>query len=273
MVVAGISSAGRAGDRGPTVGLDVHALGYQAGEVHYFSYASDGGPYHPDDTYGPIHEAALALDRQLRDLQLREPGREVDLIAHSQGGVVVDEFLKNVYKPADPALPPLGTVVTLSSPHQGAPLATAADDVRSTPLGTKVLGEIGARLPAPPPNSPAVRDLSERSPTIRRLQRAPLPDQIDFTTIGATEDVVVPADHIGVAGARATVVPVEALSEHTAITTDPDALRAVRAALEGRPPPCVGIVTALRAAIAPVVISRLSHTFGSVAHRVLGGVP
>src|SRR5262249_44042671 len=161
-------------------------------------------------------------ENQLRAMQRDAPGREVDLIAHSQGGVVVDEFLKHVYRPGDPTLPPIGTVVTLSSPHQGAPLATAAESIRSTPLGLPLLDELGAHL-RPPPNAPAVRDLSERSPLMRTLRRTPLPDHVDFTTIGATEDVVVPADHIGLDGARQTVVPVEALSEHSAITKDPDA--------------------------------------------------
>ena len=47
MVVAGINSSGAAWDRGPTVDLDVDALGYHAaeGEVRYFSYAADGGRY------------------------------------------------------------------------------------------------------------------------------------------------------------------------------------------------------------------------------------
>ncbi len=45
MVVAGINSSGLAGDRGPTVDLDVAALGYHRaeGEVRYYSYAADGG--------------------------------------------------------------------------------------------------------------------------------------------------------------------------------------------------------------------------------------
>ncbi len=58
------------------------------------------------------------------------------------------------------------------------------------------------------------------------------------------------------------VQAVNAVNEHSAIVTDPNALRAVRAALEHRAPPCVALTTALRSAVAPVVISRTEHSVG-----------
>ena len=66
MVVAGINSSGLAGDRGPTVALDVGALGYHVadGEVRYYSYAADGGavrreghPQEPRDLGAPARRA------------------------------------------------------------------------------------------------------------------------------------------------------------------------------------------------------------------------
>ena len=274
MVVAGIDSSGRAGRRGPTLGLDVGALGYRAheGEVRWFSYAPDGGAYDRADTHGPIGRAARRLYAQLQTMQREEPGREVDLVAHSQGGVVVDRFLTRVYRADDPTLPPLGNVVTLSSPHEGAPLATAGDQIRSTPVGEAALDAIGNLAPGiPPPNSSAVRSLSERAPLIRENQRRGVPDHFDYSTIGASEDLVVPATNISLRGATETVVAVNALSQHSAVLQDPDALRAIRAALEGRAPPCIGLDTALRSAIAPVVIKRVSHGFGAAAATLLGG--
>jgi hypothetical protein len=272
MVVAGISSAGAAGDRGPTVDLDVAALGYHEaeGEVRWFSYAADGGAYTADDTYGPLALAARRLRAQLRAMQREEPGREVDLLAHSQGGVVVDWFLTHLYHSSDPTLPPLGNVVTLSSPHQGAPLATAARKMDRGALGGRVLealDALGADLP--PADSPAVRDLGEQSPLMRHLWDYGLPDHVDFTTIGSPEDVVVPANRIAVPGATETVQPVDGLDQHGAIVRDPSALRAVRAALEHRAPPCVSVATALRSAVAPVVISRTEQSIGQ---SLSGGV-
>lgn len=274
MVVAGINSSGLAGDRGPTDALDVGALGYHRveGEVRYYSYAADGGAYDADDTHKSLQVAAQQLAEQLRTMQREQPGREVDLIAHSQGGVVVDLFLEHVYHASDPTLPPIGTVITLSSPHEGAPLATAASQIRGSPVGKIALDAFGDVFGSlPPPNGLSVRQLSERSRLIDDVQHRGVPDHIDFTSIGATEDVIVPATNISLPGATETTVAVNSPSEHSAIVQDPNALRAVRAALEGRAPPCVGIDTALRGAIAPVVISRVSHLFGDAAAGELGG--
>ncbi len=275
MVVAGINSAGDAGTE-PTNRLDVDALGYRRSdhEVRYFSYAADGGRYVARDTYGDLEVAALRLAMQLQDMQREEPGREVDLIAHSQGGVVVDLFLRWVYDPADRSYPPLGNVVTLSSPHEGAPVATAATALRAAPLGRVLVDDVVAdRVPLVPPlASPAVRQLAEHSPLLRDLWDHRLPDHVDFTTIGAAEDPIVPANHISVPGAVETVVAVDALSPHTAILRDADALRAVRAALEHRPMPCVGIATALRSAVSPVLITRVTNLASARVASAVGGV-
>jgi hypothetical protein len=273
MVVAGINSSGAAWDRGPTVDLDVDALGYHRaeGEVRYFSYAGDGGAYTRVDTHRPIVESAALLAVQLRQMQREQPGREVDLIAHSQGGVVVDVFLARFYRAGDQSFPPLGNVVTLSSPHEGAPLATVGHQVRATRLGRAALDVLEDVSSLPPPSSPAVQDLAEGSSVIREVQARGVPDHFDVTTIGATEDLVVPATNISLPGATETVAAVNDVNEHSAIVRAPDALKAVRAALEGRPPPCVGILTALRSAVAPVVISRFEHTAGDDAEFVLRG--
>lgn len=270
MVVAGINSAGAAGSRGPTTDLDVAALGYrqQEGEVRWFSYAADGGAYTKDDTYGPIKVAARRLRAQLRAMQQEEPGREVDLLAHSQGGVVVDWFITHLYDPADASLPPLGNIVTLSSPHQGAPLATTARKLDRSLVGGRVLEGVDAVADLPPADSAAVRDLAEGSSLMDHLWDHGVPDHVDFTTIGAPEDLVVPANRIAVPGATSTVQPVNSLNEHSAIVRDPNALRAVRAALEHRAPPCVGLTTALRSAVAPVVISRTEQSVGDALSGV-----
>jgi hypothetical protein len=274
MVVAGINSGGAAWDREPTVALDVQGLGYHVdeGEVRYFSYAADGGAYTAADTHGPIEVAAVRLAAQLRAMQREQPGREVDLIAHSQGGIVVDEFLSHLYQPGDRTLPPLGNVVTLSSPHEGAPLATAGRELRATHLGRAALDAVERISSIPPPSSRAVQELAEGSPLLDHLWDQGMPEHFDITTIGATEDVVVPATNISVPGATETVAPVNSFGQHSAIVRAPDALRAVRAALEGRAPPCVSLLTAVRSSVAPVVISRVSHDLGHGAAAMVGGV-
>jgi hypothetical protein len=274
MVVAGINSAGSAWDS-PTVGVDVKALGYyrSEGEIRYFSYAADGGTYTKADTLGDLDLAARHLLEQLRAMQREQPGREVDLVGHSQGGVVIDIFLSKYYDPADPTLPPLGTVITLSSPHEGAPLATAAGQIRSKTSGRVILDDlVGDRAGIPPAGSVAVGQLAEGSPTIKSLFPHGLPEHVNYTTIGADTDYVVPATNISVPGATETVITgddLDIVHEHSAIVTDADALRAVRSALEGRPPPCISLDKALRGAVVPVLISRFEHAAGDVAKEKL----
>jgi hypothetical protein len=264
MAVGGIDTAG-APDQA-TFGLDARALGYGDDEVTYFSYATDGGAYRADQTHGDLQRAGLHLAEQLKRAQREHPGREVDLIAHSQGGVVVDVFLQDYYDAADPEYPPIGTVVTLSSPHEGAPLATAAADWRGSPVGKELVEAAEERLSVAPASAPSVRQLDEHSRFLRELWDHRLPEHVDFTTIGATDDVLVPATQVDVPDATKVVVGVGGgpLDDHANIPRDPGALRVVRAALEGRAPPCVGVAEGLRGVVVPTVITRVEQGLGAL---------
>ncbi len=219
------------------------------------------------DTWQRIETSAEALRSQLRALQREQPGREVDLVAHSQGGVVVADFLLHHFDAGDPTLPPLGTVVTIASPLQGAPAATAAARVRESASGRAALaavdGAAGGALP--PTGATSTRQLAEKSKIVRDVSHDRLPEQVDLTTIGGADDVVVPADHTSRAGARSVTVDPAGVADHRGILRDPRALDAVRLALEGRGVPCVGIATGVRGAIEPVLISRAEHAAGVVA--------
>ncbi len=266
MAVGGIDTAGAPDE--PTFGLDTRALGYRDDEVRYFSYAPDGGAYRAPQTHGDLQRAGLRLAEQLKQAQREHPGREVDLIAHSQGGVVVDVLLQDYYDAADPAYPPIGTVVTMSSPHEGAPLATAAADWRASSVGRALVEAAEERLPvAPSSSAPSVRQLDEQSRFLRDLWDHRLPEHVDFTTIGASDDVLVPATQVDVPDATKVVVDVGGgpLDDHTNIPRDPGALRVVRAALEGRAPPCVGVAEGLRGVVVPTVITRVERGLGELS--------
>jgi Peptidase family M23/Putative serine esterase (DUF676) len=264
MAVGGIGSAGAPDEA--TFDLDTRALGYRDDEVTYFSYAPDGGPYRAAQTHDDLQAAGFRLAEQLKRAQREHPGREVDLIAHSQGGVVVDVFLQDHYDAADPEYPPIGTVVTLSSPHEGAPLATAAADWRASPVGKALIDAAEERVPVAPASAPGVRQLDEDSRFLRSLWDDRLPDHLDFTTIGATDDVLVPATQVDVPDATKVVVNVGGgpLDDHTNIPNDPRALGVVRAALEGRAPPCVGVAEGLRGVVVPTLITRIERGLGDL---------
>ena len=147
-----------------------------------FSYAADGGPYTEGRHVRPDPHLGAPARRPVARQQRIDPGREVDLIADSQGGVVVLAFLKLVYDPADPTYPPLGKVITLSSPLQGAPLATLADEIRDFPgAGHQALNLIDAAPgPIPDLDTRAVEDLAEDSPFMAELDAARLPESVEL---------------------------------------------------------------------------------------------
>ena len=263
MVVAGIES--RLAPDEPSLPLPVRDLGYRPGEVTYFSYAADADAYEARDTEGPILLAARRLADQLRALQRRDPGREVDLVAHSQGGVVVETFLTQLYDRGDPAFPPIGTVVTLAAPLRGAPLADAAAAVGDTRTGDKALHAL------PVTRTPAVRDLASDSPLMRRIARAPLPDLVELTTIGGATDLVVPGTRATRTGARHTTLIPHALNAHAGIVKDPAALASVRAALEHRPLPCRSFLTAVAGEVVPAVVGEAESAGGRAAAVVAAG--
>jgi hypothetical protein len=277
MFVAGIESSASADE--PPLALPPAQLGYLPGEVTYFSY-SGGRDYTAADTEGPIIVAARRLASQLRGMQRRAPGREVDLIAHSQGGVVVEAFLTLIYKPGDRSYPPLGTVVTLSSPLHGDPLASALAGVAGTDSGAaglraaaRAASAVGDRLPL---LAPAIRDLAAGSDLMKRLDSAHLPDEVQLTTVGAATDVIVPADAAGRTGARGTTVIPEGLNAHKAVLSDPSALRAVRAALENKPLPCQSLPTVVTGKVLTVTISSLEDgigRLGEAAGHIADGRP
>jgi hypothetical protein len=101
------------------------------------------------------------------------------------------------------------------------------------------------------------------------LRATPLPPNVQYTSIGGVADVVVPANRIHLDGAREVVVQVDAVNDHTGIPSDQNALRAVRAALEQRPPPCTSIVTGIRSSVIPVVVSRIEDDLGQNVLEVL----
>jgi hypothetical protein len=274
IAVSGIDSSWDGRDR-HTFDLDTDALGYDRDDVHWFSYAERGGAYGRDDTHRSLYKSAELLAAQLREQQAREPGREVDLVAHSQGGVVVDIFLKFLYEPSDPTFPPLGPVVSLASPHQGAPLARSGEALRSndtTRHALDVVDAVNDRVGPffPPSDSKAVRQLNPDSELMRRLRSTPLPDDVHYVSIGSTDDWVVPANRIHLDGATEVVVDVDGYAnDHDAIPRDANALRAVRAALEQRPPPCTSLMAGIRSSVEPVLLSRVEGDLGETVVTAL----
>ena len=201
--VAGINSAGIAGDRGPAGKLDVGALGYRRtdGEVRYYSYAADGGPYVPADTLqDPPSVSGHLLADQLHAMQrggARTRGRPHRALAGRRRGRRLP--LTTTTFATDPHVPP--------DRDRGHPLVTA-------PRGAGRHGR-GSSCVAPPPDGsrstpPRMRTARSRAPRARRYgaSRSVRSSSPTCSTTGARprrlhldrrhRNVVVPATNISI---------------------------------------------------------------------------
>lgn len=270
VAVAGITSKTKGGVSADIYESGPELLGYRASSTYRFSYAGIDGPrlhraYQRKDTYIDIRTAAQRLRVLLREIGRRHPGRRVDLIAHSQGGIVARTFLSQLARSGD-GLPVVEHLVTYASPHLGAPGAGQVDDLRDETLTGRWLLGAATRLsdrglPVPDPSSTAVRQLAPGSDLMTSLAREDTAYGTRVLTLAIPNDPVVPADRAFIPGKEHRVVawrgkdspglsPIEPpalqaarlvgsqLGGHSAIVTSPDAHGIAYSFLADQSPTC-----------------------------------
>jgi len=259
VLVAGFHSRGALGAAVDDV--DVAALGYDPARVARFSYAGgivpdpadgpvfdgvavrDYGPEHADQS---LDHSAAALRELLGELARRHPGVPVDVIAHSQGGVVAVRAIQD--RGAGPPLPTDLSVVTIAAPHAGSTVAGAAGLVADGPgLVGGPLAEVLDGYGAPSPQSPAARDLRPTSAFMRDYHAHDLPEGVDVTVVAGRTDPVVPTPDTRLAGATRVVVDSGAAPHeaHERLPGQASTTREIGLALAGLDPTCRGLADAL----------------------------
>ena len=265
ILVAGFGSTSR---RAAVDGVDTAALGYAPADVARFSYR--GGtiaerPYDREDSEGDIVVAGGLLRALLERVHAANPGVPIDVIAHSQGGLVARAAL------GQRAPPGVAHVITLGSPHQGADLATALDLLSSTVQGAMLKTATGWLRPGGmDPRSTALAQMSERSSLIRRLDAQVLPPGVRFTSVAAREDPVVAAPRTRLAGARHVVISVMPPRPHSARPGSRRATREMALASAGMAPTCEGLGEALADSFVGLAISAAEDLGG---RALVGALP
>jgi murein DD-endopeptidase MepM/ murein hydrolase activator NlpD len=252
VLVGGIGSTS---EHAAVTAVDAAALGYASGDVVRFSYA--GGrvspepvgsampldrlpatPYTSRDSQIDQREAGDRLADLLGAIAAAEPGVPVDVVGHSQGGVVARLALHEGARRGERSST-VRTLVTLGSPHQGSDVAAMVLAGRLSRRGRQVEATLqvalGLDLDA---GLPAGIALAPTSPLIADLQEMPVPASVKLVSIGARGDVVVPSGWTGVTGAPSTVVPVTGPRAHDRLPGAPEATREIGLAIAGRPPTC-----------------------------------
>jgi len=267
-----VGGLGSTSERAAVDHVDVAALGYAPTDVVRFSYRGgvvpgrvpegsqaglDHSTYGSDDTEVDLHQSADRLGALLDQLAAAAPGVPIDVIAHSQGGLVVRLALARGARP-----PELGTVVTLGTPHHGADLATAvaALDPRSAPgraLGSAG-GAVGLDLDL---TRPSVEQLGETSSVIAELDR-PLPPGVHLLSVGASGDLTVPDVHTVVAGADHATVHLTGPHAHDRLPGEPATTREIALAIAGAPPTCAALTVGLTDVVVSHVIAQSEDALG-----------
>ncbi|MGH2746351.1 MAG: peptidoglycan DD-metalloendopeptidase family protein [Actinomycetota bacterium] len=250
VAIAGISSKTRGGVDADIYETGPEHLGYPPDRVYRFSYRGVAGPrlhrrYTRQDTYGDLRVAAARLRDLLEEIRRRHPDRGVDLIAHSQGGVVARVFLEAMARTWDPALPPVEHLVTFATPHTGAPLADAIEDIASDgSVGSLVLdhasGWSRAGGPLPDPYSVAVTQLRTDSDLISWMQTEDIAYGTRALALAMPHDVIVPADRSRFDGEANRILPPEGGNGHGGIVRSRLAHAVARTFLRDARPTCPG---------------------------------
>lgn len=223
-------------------------LGYPAGRVYPFSYRGHRAPdlhepYIGSDTWRDIRSAARKLRGLMRAIARRHPGAAVDLIAHSQGGIVARAYLALIAGEWEPDLPRVEHLVTFSSPHDGAPLADLVEELPDATLSGDRLLRIVSRWsrsggPVPDPLSPAVSQLRPGSHLLDELADEDLLFGTRALALTIPNDVIVPAGRAGLPEETTRAVPPAGLNAHAAIVSSSRARGFAHAFLRDAADPC-----------------------------------
>lgn len=244
--------------------VDIDALGhdtslrysYAGGRVPDGDVAPDlasipARPYSAAHTFTDLYDHGVALADLVEATISARPGTPVDLIAHSQGGVVVRLALVELARRG--RIGELGTVVTIGTPHRGVDLGSAAS--LAGPIGRWLLTPIADLTDGGvDPAAPSVVQMASASSLMLELRRDGVPAGVDLRTIGAAGDVVVPGDRTTVHSTPAAMVGLAGAHAHDALPGDPATTRELALAIGGQPPGCRGFAASLADAFLPEAI-------------------
>lgn len=234
-----VGGLGSASGHASILDIDTGALGYAPADVVQFSYrggTTSDTSYGPVDTQTDLVESGRRLRELLDRLKVDNPGVEVDVLAHSQGGLVT--------RLAIGPLPPsnVATIVTLATPHTGADLANIGRQLDATAAGRAALtlaGEVNRE--GINPESTSVRQLSSSSATLTALNSEPVPAGPRWVAIGGRLDLVVPSSRARLSGAENTVESMPLGFDHSSLPGSAPAQREVALAVTGSPLACRGL--------------------------------
>jgi pimeloyl-ACP methyl ester carboxylesterase len=138
VMVGGMNTGWQSGSTEDVAGMGL-SLGYDPARSYVFSYSDEERGYHPSDTFVDLRESARRFDLLMQRIAREHAGSKVDILAHSQGGLVARYYLETADRGWSAKRPSVEHLVTLATPHLGAPGAGIIDGLAETPTGEVAL--------------------------------------------------------------------------------------------------------------------------------------
>jgi len=228
------------------------------------------------DSQQPVGLSADRLGDLIDATAAANPGVPIDVLAHSQGGVVARLAIERA---ADSGRLPdtVSTLVTVGSPHAGAPLATGASAMQLSPTGRLVLDELRATgvTGALDDRLPATADLAATSELIREVHARELPDRVRFVSLGGSGDLIVPG--VATVDPKADdqrILPTSiGTAAHGDLTSDARTTREISLAVAGLPLTCQSLQDAAGSFLQAQMISLVETTTTLSASAVAAATP
>ena len=231
-------------DNGPV------GLGYAPARTYRFSYRGVGGPrfhepYVDTESTRDINDSARRLEQLLIALHRRHPHADVDLFAHSQGGLVARALLEHLAGSYDPRLPRVDHLVTYGTPHRGTPLASVPAELEEeTFTGRFLVDRLSSWARGGggvwDPHAPAVAQMRPGSDFLVRLAREDVSFGTRVLALAMPHDLVVPADHALYPGHDGRVLSPTGLHGHDSVLTSDEARTLAYSFLRDAPDSCLG---------------------------------
>ncbi|MDQ4142913.1 MAG: peptidoglycan DD-metalloendopeptidase family protein [Actinomycetota bacterium] len=226
------------------------SLGYPPGRVYRFSYRGTRGPrlhepYEVADTWRDIRSSALRLRRLLREIAKAHPGAEVDLFAHSQGGLVARAALAHLTRAFDPRLPRVAHLITYGTPHLGATLAEVPEEMRRGTLSGRFLTDLlsdraeEGRFPLDP-EATSVDQMRPDSSFITGLAQEDVSFGTRVLALATPHDLIVPARHALWSGEDSRVMSPGDINGHREVVVSAQARALAYAFVRDAPASCLG---------------------------------
>ncbi len=224
-------------------------------------------PYGARVTGQDIRLSARRLRQLLERLGREHPGVPIDLLTHSQGGIVARQALAMEADPGDSGVPPINSLVLIGVPNTGTDLATAAVMLGHSQSGSVVEDLVGKAMPDKAAiDGASIHQLAETSTLLARLNETPPPAGVHVTSIGARTDPVVPALHTRLQGADNVIVDSGGgLFTHDQLPGSAAARREVGLAIHHLPPTCQTLVDMVADAAVTQGISWIDDAVGAGA--------